>query len=174
MKAKASAKRFEQLLKKQNADTAADLGIDFATNSDADDVEYSPESAAAAAEMDPAAAPDVETAMDASADPLEAGADDPDADFDGDEPAASAPRATRSSAAAAAADADASLGLSPEDLRHLEAMAADSEGGGPRGPIEEEEIDEQRFVKFRDALPPPPRRGRFNVENVEKSAYFFS
>ncbi len=140
LKAKASAKRFEQMLKQQSAASAdgesavAELGIDLETNSDADDV---------------VVAADVETAMDAAADPLEAAADDPDSDVQGDEPAAT--DAAASSDAAPTPSGDGALGLTSEDLRRLEAM-----GGGAAD--QEEQIDDQRFVKFRDALPPPPRR----------------
>lgn len=40
--------------------------------------------------------------------------------------------------------------------------------------LPEEVIQNQRFVKFKDVIPPCPPRGAFDVTRVQDSAYFFS
>jgi DNA-directed RNA polymerase len=56
--------------------------------------------------------------------------------------------------------------LTNADLAEL-ASKADKE-------VPEEKIENQRFVKFADVLPPCPPRGVFDVNRIRESAYFFS
>lgn len=60
-----------------------------------------------------------------------------------------------------------SLGLTNDDLAEL---ARRNHLSG----VDEERINNQRFVKFKDLLPPCPPRGVFDVQRIRESAYFFS
>lgn len=59
------------------------------------------------------------------------------------------------------------LGLSSDDLANLASRKA-------KVVLPEERIENQRFVKFADVLPPCPPRGGFDVNRIRDSAYFFS
>lgn len=59
-----------------------------------------------------------------------------------------------------------------EALRRKRAAAAGQEAAEAEVP--EEVIERQRFVKFKDVLPPCPPRGAFDVSRIKDSAYFFS
>jgi DNA-directed RNA polymerase len=59
------------------------------------------------------------------------------------------------------------LGLSSADLANLASRKAEAD-------VPEERIENQRFVKFADVLPPCPPRGGFDVNRIRESAYFFS
>lgn len=58
------------------------------------------------------------------------------------------------------------LALSAADLASLEARKGEE--------VPQEELDDQKFVKFKDVLPPAPARGTFDVSRIKDSAYFFS
>ncbi|OCF41176.1 DNA-directed RNA polymerase, mitochondrial [Kwoniella heveanensis CBS 569] len=76
---------------------------------------------------------------------------------------------------AKAADA---IGISVETLAQAQAQArrgTDGEGDGEKKvELATERIGKQNWVKFKDALPPCPPRGVFQVDRVRESAYFFS
>lgn len=61
-----------------------------------------------------------------------------------------------------------SIALSQADLASLRKRRDDNSA------ISEEVINNQRFVKFKDVIPPCPPRGAFDVTRVQDSAYFFS
>lgn len=61
-----------------------------------------------------------------------------------------------------------SLALTQADLASLR-KKRDGKAAPP-----EEVIQNQRFVKFKDVIPPCPPRGAFDVTRVQDSAYFFS
>lgn len=61
----------------------------------------------------------------------------------------------------------AGLELSNADLAELTKKRAGEE-------VPQETLHDQRFVRFRDVLPPAPPRGAFDVSRIKDSAYFFS
>ena len=61
-----------------------------------------------------------------------------------------------------------SIALSQADLTMLRKRRDD------KSALPEEVISNQRFVKFKDVIPPCPPRGAFDVKRVSDSAYFFS
>jgi DNA-directed RNA polymerase len=59
------------------------------------------------------------------------------------------------------------FGLSADDLANLASRK-------DKVVLPEERIENQRFVKFADVLPPCPPRGGFDVNRIRDSVYFFS
>jgi DNA-directed RNA polymerase len=58
------------------------------------------------------------------------------------------------------------LALSAADLASLAAKLG--------GDVPQEQLGDQKFVRFKDVLSPTPARGSFDVSRIRDSAYFFS
>lgn len=63
-------------------------------------------------------------------------------------------------------DKSTNLALSASDLATLQKARGEE--------VPQEQLDDQKFVRFKDILPPAPARGSFDVSRIKDSAYFFS